>query len=1446
MANNPLYPGYSPKKQGEESVNPLYPGYYPGKPVNKRPSSRNIIKPIEYNFDFLMEQIDEIGNEVANTPLGPKWVKDRIIDDWKQQLKVSVSPSNVDIDVTDLDDYATDDLAGATTKLSLDRKDWGIGEKDGWQQTKKQVSKTLKSWLQETTGIKWDNVLESNFSEIQNKANQELWLAALGYGEEKLTPLQKSGVKAISDRTTAYFGNFDSDSKGKGSALNLKGVAAVEVERNGHTIVHDDLYAQTAKNAATFERSKDSFKGRDSGHNAFLSEAFHAMDVEIQDKVRNIGGETQSLNKHSSAIDFFHTKAETLRDIEEFQKIAINKNAKKSFEEAVLKGTERVDTKATIKKLNEDINNLEKKLSEHTQQARALSSKGIPEDQINRFLGETSKYQAHLNDLRKNIQEIESGKMGFRQAAKIIGGATPDKNFTTRTTFQNDLGGNLRKDLERSTLSTNSYDIGSLLNDPDLDAQNINLRARNLAPVLHRLRQDRIHYATKEVLTAFDEGGIAKIAENYVWKRIKNELPKKLEMISSGEVVGNYLKKKNYFGLKIENEGIPIDPDKLKRFERKYGYKVDVELDSRLKGIAGLEGKIKVSGLEVSPVSGFNPIFKGRYIDLQNNNLGVLGDKKLKLLNLNDRDFGIAEENRVLLAKLLNNDRSEETLDLLANKLFNKNLSELDQLDLGEMNGFLGKIQTAGGWIEQKTGGKIKTLAMQTGNVVLLDKALFGVEKVTLLNGNHLNVFSNKNAKLFLQNNLDKKTKEEQIQQLKRLLRLEDEKGYGGASINRIVKLTIGKDFLALSKEEQDNWFALANEFKSFSEWVKTQKNIFGDGVDDVDFRLKLFLRLREEKFGPKPVDVDSTNPAFLLFQSIFNKNALLDEGYKLTDTKFIGTLQKINKKMQELQKKWEKSKLGKMIKFVNNWRQIAAEKMAAFISKTLAKLLGVTAVATGILATLMPIIQALAEKVIKKGIDYAVTALKGILKLDFQDLEKMLNKDLKHITQGCLFGCAWITVIFIIPIVGIFGTLSSVTAPVDYTRNNYEGYGEISDAGEPNGMYGCSFCAGAGECIRAYGGWTEAPNPPDPGIGGFYYHQKDSRWANIPLSGGTTSTIGGYGCFVTSIAMVYKYFGDITKTPDVVAYEPGRIGPCSDEPSNIACVARVDVPGTTMDTTENGSDGWMIDFFANHPGGLIIVQLMIGAEGSSTQHFAVISGWNGSDFILYDPLRGPDACLRDEYPGTALGKAYGYYQEGYNVCIPNSGGEDDENTGCGCTDKVPNNDLCVSGIKSTSDIANKALEIACYLKRGVACYYNRPGEDMPKEYAYAGTSLLWRQDLVDQYSCEYHKDQHGYWDIYFWCTWLIRKAYGTNWSLGVASMCSGLPIHEESVENAQPGDVVCFRSKDNPSVAGHVGILYSKVEGGYITVIESNSWEIVNTYSPTMIENLVLYFARP
>lgn len=488
MANNPLYPGYSPGKKGEEPINPLYPGYYSGQPLPKRPQSREYLQPVEFDFDIIAQQIDDVGETIANTPLGPKWVLDRVVDDWKANLKVSINPAVENlagtVDVTELDDYATDDLAGAQTTLSLSPKDWGItGDRRGWEQAKKQAVKTLKGWLKETTGVDTNNIFNSNFSDIQNKANEALWLNALGYKEQTSTKLQEKAGKAIAKSTTAYFKNI----REEGAPLNIKGVSAKEIkivrERDGtereRTIYHKDLYRDVAKNAADFERNRDNFKARDSKHIGFLSEAFQAVDVEIMDKYRN-NQDSPTLIKHRAAVELFHTKVDTLRAVEELQTDLSGRYKITHRLKQISLGLSDEDPKELLDYTYQRVTRAESTLNEYTEKVKGLKSQGIPDSQISKFIDQTEKYQRHIGHLKGRIDkakklaekgELKSKSTKLKETIKMLEGSTPGKNFKSRTTFRDNLAGDLRKDLERTMLSREDYDIGSLLNDKDLEAE---------------------------------------------------------------------------------------------------------------------------------------------------------------------------------------------------------------------------------------------------------------------------------------------------------------------------------------------------------------------------------------------------------------------------------------------------------------------------------------------------------------------------------------------------------------------------------------------------------------------------------------------------------------------------------------------------------------------------------------------------------------------------------------------------------------------------------------------------------------------------------------------------------------------------------------------------------------------------------------------------------------
>ncbi len=485
-------------------------------------------------------------------------------------------------------------------------------------------------------------------------------------------------------------------------------------------------------------------------------------------------------------------------------------------------------------------------------------------------------------------------------------------------------------------------------------------------------------------------------------------------------------------------------------------------------------------------------------------------------------------------------------------------------------------------------------------------------------------------------------------------------------TIGKLAQKVFGKSLEDLQEKDKE-------EIKKFLEQLeKSGKWIEGKGIKLIP---KQIVKDGEEL---KPVIVDENNLAFLLFKNVFDKNKSLNDGYKLTDRKYIGRLEKLNDKLQSLQKWWNKRFIAKFLRAAQNWSKMIAEKVVALASKLISKVIGGAVASTGVLAAIAPIIQAAAEKVIQKSLDYGAALVKAIFKMDFKDFDKMLQADFKKIAQSCLVLLSCHIILFL-PVYLLVGLIATSLSPVDISRVNDEGYGYIaSGGGEPDKrVFGCDLCRGAGECLNYIG--PGGAKSFDPGIGGFYYNQCDSRWTNYPINH-TTTTMCQAGCYVTSIAMVYNYFGSPYTPIDISDRNDGVSDRFTSPLSDL--IGNPEVLGTQIESLNGDSDSELINFFSNHPGGLIILKLTNVPSGSGgdriPMHFVVLSGYDGNDFILYDPYRGPDLCLNAEYPrdeGIGRGYANGYYIEGYGgECIIESDCDDTSASDCGWGDS-PSND---------------------------------------------------------------------------------------------------------------------------------------------------------------------------
>lgn len=695
MANNPLYPGYSPKKDDEASINPVFPGYYSGQPIQRRPISKSFIPPIEYNTDVLMKHIDDTVRLVKeSTPLGvPGWIMQRIGDDFKGSLKATIKPTG--IDVTELDDYNTEDLPGAQgISISLNPMDY-------IKDPKKNASKTLKSWAKAATGIDLGNLLNSDFEDIENKTRQRTWKLALGYAEKKGAAYDTQSAEAISDRLDSL--GFEKTGKGSKNPMNLKGVfvdSYYDKKRGNLTAAYSDIYKKTVDAIGEFEQQRDSQKTRDIKHDVFLKEASSAANLEIQQKynVNMAAGSATvktELGKHATAVEFFDIKNKVVGDIGGFNyslndsKIGILKKIRDKSIPAGASGT------TILSSLSTNITTAKTTFKSRMSAVDNLRNTGqISEISYTKFKGIMGSYESYLANLEKTISEVSSKGLNGKKAFDMIESAANKKTkLTGGDIFENSIERNLLANIEESMVSSKGnknlsgvvvHDtIGSLFQDNNIRALGINIEASKLAPIAYKLRRDRISFATQEFLTAIDEG---KFSERYIWNNlIKAKLPERLKAYLPSTVAENFLKSRNYFGLKIEKEGMArlkkLGGNKYTNAVNKFAFKV--KLDESFYSAWGVK-TLKIAG--------------GNHFEIFNNSL----------LN---HHFNLADPaDAALLKKLLTGSKSDlqkaKTKVVRAQKLFGKNITSKEVLNNAEYKkryeDFIDQIQQYKDWMSNE------------------------------------------------------------------------------------------------------------------------------------------------------------------------------------------------------------------------------------------------------------------------------------------------------------------------------------------------------------------------------------------------------------------------------------------------------------------------------------------------------------------------------------------------------------------------------------------------------------------------------------------------------------------------------------------------------------------------------------------------------------------------
>ena len=152
---------------------------------------------------------------------------------------------------------------------------------------------------------------------------------------------------------------------------------------------------------------------------------------------------------------------------------------------------------------------------------------------------------------------------------------------------------------------------------------------------------------------------------------------------------------------------------------------------------------------------------------------------------------------------------------------------------------------------------------------------------------------------------------------------------------------------------------------------------------------------------------------------------------------------------------------------------------------------------------------------------------------------------------------------------------------------------------------------------------------PPQPSPDGWYYNQRDERWATKTI-GTSGDQMWAVGCLITSTTMVLKKHGQ-NVTPGDTA------GNSSYYFSNTAYMLLPWLGGKF--TASWGSDTGAIDSKLSS-GEPVIVGLRAGAYG---QHFVVLKSGSGGNYKMNDPWYGPDLDFSSHY-STGQIFQYGWY----------------------------------------------------------------------------------------------------------------------------------------------------------------------------------------------------------
>lgn len=173
------------------------------------------------------------------------------------------------------------------------------------------------------------------------------------------------------------------------------------------------------------------------------------------------------------------------------------------------------------------------------------------------------------------------------------------------------------------------------------------------------------------------------------------------------------------------------------------------------------------------------------------------------------------------------------------------------------------------------------------------------------------------------------------------------------------------------------------------------------------------------------------------------------------------------------------------------------------------------------------------------------------------------------------------------------------------------------------------------GRFVESQGGASILNNQTVCNDWGCYYSQRDAQWGNLVIGNNTGGlTMAGYGCLVTSMAMVATHY-DKDIRPDTIARIPSNF---SYSTANL--LNTINANGVSMTRYQDWSSNRISNMDAELAAGRPVIVRLNMSSGYFT-HFIVIKEKRDGKYIMHDPFapNGNDLVFTDRYSIGAISR---------------------------------------------------------------------------------------------------------------------------------------------------------------------------------------------------------------